>query len=164
MNNNSRQFHEVRRPPILILLAIFAALAIRVQAPAQRALGSDVPNAGNAQVPLMQGDMKNVPANSGQQMYTAYCATCHGATGTGNGPAVPALRERPTDLTMLSARSSGEFPGIYVKNVLTLVEPQRSNGSSHMPNWCPALHALDRYSPSLVNLRIYNLIGYLKTL
>jgi mono/diheme cytochrome c family protein len=38
-------------------------------------------------------------APTGQQLYTARCATCHGTTGTGDGAAASLLAVRPRDLT-----------------------------------------------------------------
>jgi mono/diheme cytochrome c family protein len=37
----------------------------------------------------------------GQVLYLTYCQSCHGAAGRGDGPAAPALRRPPTDLTQL---------------------------------------------------------------
>jgi mono/diheme cytochrome c family protein len=166
MNINSRQFHKLAKPSLPLMLAAFAASALVVPAPAQRVLGSDVPNAGNTQITIKQAKIKDVPASSGQQMYTAYCAVCHGTTGAGNGPAAPALRLAPTNLAMLSQRNNGKFPAAYIKHVLTDVEPQRANGSSPMPNWCPAFRALDpsTLNPLSADMRVYNLVTYLKTL
>ena len=51
--------------------------------------------------------IKKVPANptsagSGKEMFDAYCASCHGVDGKGNGPAAPALKKQPADLTLLA--------------------------------------------------------------
>ena len=42
----------------------------------------------------------------GKQMYTSYCAPCHGVDGKGNGPAASALKARPTDLTELAKKTT----------------------------------------------------------
>ena len=34
-------------------------------------------------------------ANDGQEMFTSYCAACHGREGKGDGPAAPALTPKP---------------------------------------------------------------------
>lgn len=39
------------------------------------------------------------PTDPGADVYAARCATCHGATGRGDGPAAKALPRPPTDLT-----------------------------------------------------------------
>ena len=38
------------------------------------------------------------PSNSGKQMFSSYCAVCHGADAKGNGPAASALKTPPADL------------------------------------------------------------------
>src|ERR1035438_7103845 len=48
-------------------------------------------------------------ASSGQEMYRAYCASCHGAGGKGDGPASAALKSRPLDLTGLAKQNAGKF-------------------------------------------------------
>jgi hypothetical protein len=44
----------------------------------------------------------------------ALCASCHGASGTGDGPAASGLATRPADLTQLAARNGGTFPMLSV--------------------------------------------------
>jgi mono/diheme cytochrome c family protein len=39
---------------------------------------------------------------SGQEMFVNYCAACHGKDGKGDGPAAPALKVAPADLTALA--------------------------------------------------------------
>lgn len=50
----------------------------------------------------------------GAQDYADFCAGCHGAGGRGDGPAAADLSRRPADLTTLSARNGGSFPGTRV--------------------------------------------------
>ena len=50
-------------------------------------------------------------AGSGQLMYASYCASCHGTKGLGDGPAAPALKVLPTDLTSLSRKNGGCLSG-----------------------------------------------------
>jgi mono/diheme cytochrome c family protein len=46
-------------------------------------------------------------ASAGQQLYDANCASCHGATGQGDGPAAASLDPAPDDLR-ISAREAGD--------------------------------------------------------
>ena len=48
--------------------------------------------------------------SAGQQYFVRYCSACHGMTGRGDGPAAPALRTPPADLTRLAQRRGGHFP------------------------------------------------------
>lgn len=54
------------------------------------------------------------PTMSGKERYEALCASCHGVTGRGDGPAANGLTRRPADLTALAARNGGTFPIIAV--------------------------------------------------
>ena len=47
---------------------------------------------------------------SAQEMYTAYCAVCHGKDGKGNGPAAEALKVPPPDLTILARKNENNYP------------------------------------------------------
>ena len=111
-------------------------------------------------VPIQQ-----TSAVSGQQMYTTYCASCHGAKGTGNGPAASALKIPPTDLTVLSQKNGGVFPGNHVASVLQFGVENSAHGSPDMPIWgnlMLSLHKGSAHPEVEVNMRITNLTGYLK--
>src|ERR1700758_1504141 len=74
---------------------------------------------GGTTTPQAKPEIKKVPATytnptSGRQMFDAYCASCHGQGGKGNGPAAPALKAPPTDLTQLAAKNGGTFPEQHV--------------------------------------------------
>src|ERR1700739_3634839 len=60
---------------------------------------------------------KTAPTN-GKQMYTSYCAPCHGTDGKGHGPAAAALKTQPTDLTALLKNHHGKYPDTHVAAVL----------------------------------------------
>ena len=164
MHTNPNLCKESSSLPLLIAMTLFAVLAFTVQASAQQTTSSAAPDAGKAQVTIRYAPIKPMPADSGQQMYAAYCATCHGANGKGDGSAASALKEKPIDLTLLSARNNGRFPFVRVKRILTDVEYQHAHGSTAMPNWYPAFRSLDRNYPLLTNIRIHNLVSYLEKL
>lgn len=54
------------------------------------------------------------PVSSGKADFATYCAACHGAAGQGGGPATPTLSRTPPDVTTLSRRNGGVFPGTRV--------------------------------------------------
>ena len=45
----------------------------------------------------------------GEGLFRAYCASCHGRTGKGDGPTARALKRPPPDLTLLAQRSGGRL-------------------------------------------------------
>ena len=51
---------------------------------------------------------------TGAQDFTSLCAGCHGVSGKGDGPVAMDLSRRPADLTRLTARNGGAFPGTRV--------------------------------------------------
>jgi len=55
---------------------------------------------------------------SAKEMFKAYCATCHGDSAKGNGPAAPALKIPPPDLTTLAKKNGGKFPADRVSTIL----------------------------------------------
>lgn len=48
--------------------------------------------------------------NAGEALFGRYCATCHGATGRGDGPTAEIISIPPGDLTALSRDNDGLFP------------------------------------------------------
>jgi mono/diheme cytochrome c family protein len=54
----------------------------------------------------------------GPTAYMENCASCHGADGTGNGPAARGLATVPPDLTRIAARNGGAFPTDQVMSTI----------------------------------------------
>jgi mono/diheme cytochrome c family protein len=108
--------------------------------------------------------IKPTAAQSGKAMYTEYCAACHGMNATGNGPAVPALKTAPPDLTTLAKRHDGKYPSDYVANLLRSGKDGSAHGSSEMPTWGPLFRSLDQQHDDTVQQRIRNLSRYLESL
>jgi mono/diheme cytochrome c family protein len=85
--------------------------------------------------------IKQTSASSGKEMFTQYCAACHGVDGAGNGPAAPAMKSQPTNLTQLAKKRDGKYPANTVAGVLKFgsggVNP--AHGSADMPIWGTAV-------------------------
>jgi mono/diheme cytochrome c family protein len=114
---------------------------------------------------VKQAPIKQTSAASGKEMYVQYCAPCHGADGKGNGPAAPAMKVPPSDLTQLSKKHDGKYPASYVGGILKFGGgPNASHGSADMPVWGPLFQSLDKYHESAVQQRISNLVSYIETL
>jgi cytochrome c553 len=97
-------------------------------------------------------------------MYIAYCASCHGKDGKGNGPAASALKFAPADLTQLTARHGGQFPEKYVIQTIKGDSAASGHGSKEMPVWGPIFGAMGTASDGMSQLRIRNLTKYLASL
>ena len=103
-------------------------------------------------------------ANSGSEMYAAYCASCHGKDAKGNGPAAPALKLPPPDLTTLAKRNGGKYPTLRVESILQGRESLVSHGDQEMPIWGPLFRQLAGGNEAEVQMRVSNLTRYLETL
>lgn len=167
MHLNLRVCKKYAGLPLLATVTVFAVLASTIQTFAQQTVAPEVSSGGTTQVSVKRIAIQHIgviPANSGQKNYAAYCAACHGATGKGDGLAATALKQKPTDLTLLAVRNNGKFPWPSVRYVLTVVEDRSSYASKDMPNWCRAFHALDPGSQVMGRVRANNLVSYLQTL
>ena len=113
--------------------------------------------------------IKHVPltstsAASGKEMFDGYCAVCHGADGKGNGPAAPALKTPPANLTQLAAKESGKFPDDRVFGILSGKVEVTAHGSSEMPMWGSLLKNLAHGDLKMANLRARNLADYVRSI
>ena len=73
--------------------------------------------------------------SAGQQYFVRYCSACHGMTGRGDGPAAPALRTPPADLTRIAQRRGGRFPAAEMAAVIDGRTVVPAHGSREMPVW-----------------------------
>ena len=108
--------------------------------------------------------IRPAPAESGQAMLSQYCAVCHGKDAKGSGPAAPALKVPPPDLTTLARRNGGTFPSAHVSNVIRLGGEVAAHGSKDMPMWGRAFSSLSPHDYTIVQQRIANLTSYIKSL
>jgi mono/diheme cytochrome c family protein len=109
--------------------------------------------------------IKQTSPASGKEMFTEYCAACHGADAKGAGPAAAALKTPPADLTTLAKRSEGgTYPRDKVANILRSGTGVAAHGSSDMPTWGPLFKSLDPNHDTIVQQRIKNLNDYLASL
>ena len=108
--------------------------------------------------------VKPTSPTSGKEMYTSYCAVCHGTDGKGGGPAASALKTPPADLTMLSKNNGGKFPALKVRSILSGTSDLPAHGSKEMPVWGPLFRSISGGHESEVQQRVANLAQYVETL
>lgn len=72
-------------------------------------------------------------AAAGARTYATFCASCHGAAGTGDGPVASLLTVPATDLTTLAARNGGTFPVAEVVFRIDGRAPLTAHGSPMPP-------------------------------
>jgi mono/diheme cytochrome c family protein len=108
--------------------------------------------------------VEKTAAYNGKQMYTSYCAPCHGTDGRGNGPAASALRNPPTDLTALTRNNHGKFPDSHVYGVLQFGTDIPAHGSAQMPVWGKILGNMNKTNPQEQQLRMSNLTRYVESI
>lgn len=108
--------------------------------------------------------VKPTSAASGKEMYTSYCAVCHGTDGKGAGPAANALKIPPADLTLLSKNNGGKFPAMKVSSTLRGTSDLPAHGSKEMPVWGPLFRSMSGGHEGEVQQRVANLTQYVESL
>lgn len=154
------QFPRELYPISAVVIGIAATLAI--------ATLILLPAIGTAQeatvkkAPVVQSD-----PTSGKQMYTDYCAPCHGKDGKGDGPAASAMKTSPANLALLAKNNGGKYPAAHVSAVLTFGAENAAHGSKNMPIWGQLFQSLNWSSSTRemeAKQRINNLNNYLESL
>ncbi|MBK5292856.1 MAG: c-type cytochrome [Acidobacteriia bacterium] len=101
---------------------------------------------------------------SGEEMFRAYCAVCHGVDAKGNGPAAPALKMMPADLTALAKENKGKYPELRVYSAITGEVGMPAHGSQEMPIWGEVFRSMSGGSDAQIKMRVRNLTKYVGTL
>ncbi|MGA7558440.1 MAG: c-type cytochrome [Terriglobales bacterium] len=101
----------------------------------------------------------------GTSIFRSYCASCHGIDGRGKGPVAKALKRDVPDLTRLSLRNGGAFPGIHVRTIIMFGEDEllSAHGSKEMPIWGSIFHEIE-FDQDLGNVRLENVTKYLESI
>jgi len=112
--------------------------------------------------------IKEVPARmtrslDGKELFGQFCAVCHGIDAKGRGPAAPALKKDPTDLTQLSRNGNGKFPALRVKMSITGGENVMEHGTREMPMWGPVFTEIGQ-ERALGQMRVQALLAYMEQL
>jgi mono/diheme cytochrome c family protein len=108
--------------------------------------------------------IKQTSAASGREMYTNYCAVCHGKDGKGNGPAAEALKVPPPDLTGLAKKEGGKYPSMKVSSIIRGDATLPAHGSKDMPVWGSLFYHMSQGHDAEVQQRIANLNEYIEGL
>jgi hypothetical protein len=85
-----------------------------------------------------------------------------GAKGTARLPSE--LKVAPVDLTQLAKNNNGKFPADHLRAILDFGAKAPAHGTNDMPVWGQLFRALDQNDQVKVNIRIQNLVEYVKSL
>ena len=130
---------------VLLLIMVFAVHALPQQQPT-----------------VTRGPAQRTDPTSGIGMYRSHCAVCHGLDGKGHGPAAPALKQPPSDLTQLSKQNEGKFPDFRVANAIQGDSVILAHGTREMPVWGDVFRSVQR-DDAIVKLRVHNLTEYISS-
>jgi hypothetical protein len=128
-------------------------------------ISSSLPLKSQEQMPTVKISKGPVEKNSevnGAKLFQNYCTVCHGKDAKGNGPATPALKTAPADLTLLFQKNGGRFPDSRVINILSNPE-ELAHGSRDMPIWGPIFRSMGP-NADVGHLRATNVKDYLKSI
>jgi mono/diheme cytochrome c family protein len=101
------------------------------------------------------------PNDPGAQLFRTYCASCHGISARGDGPAAGQMRKTPPDLTKYAARNSGVFPSERLRQIVD-GRGLAAHGDREMPVWGDAFQtARNGLTPEAVKARIDAIVRYL---
>lgn len=100
----------------------------------------------------------------GRALFLANCASCHGVSGTGDGPVAPSLRVRPSNLTKLAAGNGNMFPSARTGRIID-GRDVGAHGNPDMPVWGTAFK-MTRGGPSETEIkaRIAAIVRYLESI
>ena len=100
----------------------------------------------------------------GKELFVAYCASCHGMAGRGDGPVSSALKTKVPDLATLAARRGGNFPVADLeKMILGETASQAAHGNREMPVWGPVFRRVED-DKDLGLVRVRRLVEYIQSL
>lgn len=111
-------------------------------------------------------DSRESRAAAGGRTYRAFCASCHGASATGNGPMAEVLKVRPADLTRISERNGGGFPEGRIAGIIDGRLEVHGHGPGSMPVWGLTFreNGRDTDQETEVRERIKDLVAYLESI
>ena len=101
--------------------------------------------------------------DAGRELFTSYCASCHGASGRGDGPAADSFKVPPSNLTQLARRNGGVFVADRIHRTID-GRGAKAHGSGDMPVWGDVFRRRQGLEDETVQARIDAIISYLRTI
>ena len=142
-------------PPFAVVLVVAAVYSAIIFSP--RLHAQDDKKGAQEETRLIQ-------SLSGPALFQAYCASCHGKDAKGTGPAAPALKAKPADLTQIGKNNGGKFPSERIQKIISGEEQVKiAHGSREMPIWGPIFSQI-AWDQDLGRVRVFNLAKYIESL
>ncbi len=107
------------------------------------------------------------PDLSGAQLFSSFCASCHGPQARGNGPVARSMKRKVPDLTRIARRHGGEFPTELVTRIVDGRELRSAHGSTDMPVWGQEFYGVRDEDPvqrARASELIDSMVAYLRSL
>lgn len=104
---------------------------------------------------------------SGVETFQRYCASCHGAGGTGDGPVAAAIPIPVPDLTRLESRDGEAFDEDLLSKIIDGRAPVIYHGTRYMPVWGYEFwveEGADADAQERVEIIVRNLVDYIRTI
>jgi mono/diheme cytochrome c family protein len=116
-----------------------------------------------AAMPQAQRATDTALVNQGSDVFITYCASCHGTSGRGDGPAAQELRRLPADLTQVAKRNGNVFDDARIH---TIVDGRtvKAHGTMEMPVWGDAFRFREGLTDAAIKARIDALVRYLESI
>jgi mono/diheme cytochrome c family protein len=104
---------------------------------------------------------------SGRDLYMRFCASCHGATGVGDGPVGQGLAVMVPDLTGIASRSGGRLDQAKLREIIDGRSVVVAHGTRMMPVWGYEFwveQGADVEAEAAVRTIVDKLIAYLRSI
>ena len=101
--------------------------------------------------------------DAGHELFTAYCASCHGASGRGDGPAADSFKVPPNDLTQLAKKNGGVFVTDRIHRTVD-GRGAKAHGSGDMPVWGDVFRRRHGLEDEAAKARIEAIVRYLRAI
>lgn len=102
--------------------------------------------------------------NSGAYLYKAFCASCHGEHGRGDGPVADLTEPHASNLTLLQSRAGGVYPRAQVRAVLDGTTQLKGHDGPAMPNWSRVLRSTEGGDERVLQKRLDAIVTHVETL
>src|SRR5262249_27465968 len=100
---------------------------------------------------------KQRSVESGSELYTTYCASCHGPTARGDGQIATFLRVEPADLTQIAKRNKGTFDPLKGSRIIDggeTVKPHGKTDKSEMSGTAQQLPGRERHEEKVLQVGV----------